>query len=467
MSAFSSVNPATGKTVQTFADITDQELDQLLNAATEAYLDWRRRPIAERSRVLHAAAEELRTNSTEYASFITLEMGKLAAEAEAEVGLTAAILEYYAERAESFLAPKELPESPGAFVSSEPIGVILAIEPWNFPYYQIARIAGPQLAAGNVVILKHAESVPQCALAFARALERAGAPASVYSNVFATIEQTGKLIGDPRIAGVTVTGSERAGAAVAEAAGRSLKKVVMELGGSDPLIILDDADLDHAVESAVFGRMFNTGQSCVGSKRIIVVGRERGEQALSAFAGRLSKFKAGDPADPATTLGPICSERALTTLLGQIETARANGAKVVLGGSRIDRPGFFLEPTILTGIERSNPAYTTEFFGPVASFYIVDSDEEALRLANDTPFGLGASVFTADTARGREIAQRIESGMVFVNQPAWTAPELPFGGVKNSGFGRELSELGFGEFINQKMINVAAAGSAPWGPSPE
>jgi succinate-semialdehyde dehydrogenase/glutarate-semialdehyde dehydrogenase len=467
MSAFKTVNPATGETVQTFQGISDQELDQLLDGARSAYLDWRRRPVAERSQVLHAAAQELRANSAQYAAYITLEMGKLAGQAEAEVGLSAAILDYYAARAERFLAPKELPESPGAIVRPEPIGVILAIEPWNFPYYQIARIAGPQLAAGNVVILKHAESVPQCALAIARALEKAGAPAGVYSNAFATIEQAGRLIEDPRVAGVTVTGSERAGAAVAEAAGRSLKKVVMELGGSDPLIILGDADLDHAVESAVFGRMFNTGQSCVGSKRIIVVGQERGEQAMAAFAGQLSAFKAGDPTDPATTLGPLSSERALTTLLGQIEAARSAGAKVVLGGSKIDRPGFYLEPTILTGIDESNPAYTTEFFGPVASFYIVDSDDEAVRLANDTPFGLGASVFTADTARGRAIARQIESGMVFINQPAWTGPEIPFGGVKHSGFGRELSELGFGEFVNQKMINVAAPGSAPWGPSPE
>ena len=298
MSAFKTVNPATGETVQTFKDISDQELDQLLDDARDAYLDWRRRPVAERSAVLHAAAEEMRANSAEYAAYVTLEMGKLAGQAEAEVGLSAAVLDYYAARTERFLAPKGLLESPGATVRPEPIGVILAIEPWNFPYYQIARIAGPQLAAGNAVILKHAESVPQCALAFARALEKAGAPAGVYSNVFATIEQAGRLIEDPRIAGVTVTGSERAGAAVAEAAGRSLKKVVMELGGSDPLIILGDADLDHAVESAVFGRMFNTGQSCVGSKRIIVVGQERGEQAMTAFAGQLSTFKAGDPADP-------------------------------------------------------------------------------------------------------------------------------------------------------------------------
>jgi succinate-semialdehyde dehydrogenase / glutarate-semialdehyde dehydrogenase len=464
---YRTVNPATGETVATFADISDVELDDALATARSCFLDdWRHRTVADRARVVKEAAAELRDNAAEYARLITTEMGKLIGTAEAEVGLSAAILDYYADRAGEFLAPRELPESPGAVVETEPVGVILAIEPWNFPYYQLARVAGPQLMAGNVVIVKHAENVPQCALAFAGLFEKAGAPAGAYSNVFASIDQVGRAIEDPRVAGVTVTGSERAGAAVAERAGRSLKKAVMELGGSDPLIVLPDADLGQAVAGALFGRMFNTGQSCVSSKRIIVVGRERGEAFLGEFSAGLAALVPGDPADPETTLGPLSSERALNLLLDQLRAARDGGAEVILGGGRIDRPGYYLEPTILAGITAANPAAVVEFFGPVASFYVVDTEDEAIELANATPFGLGASVFTGDIARGREIAGRIESGMVFINQPAWTAPEIPFGGVKNSGFGRELSELGFGEFVNRKLVNVAPVGAAPWGPVP-
>jgi succinate-semialdehyde dehydrogenase/glutarate-semialdehyde dehydrogenase len=464
---YSTINPSSGELLRTFDTLSDSELDHHLERAHVAFADWRRRSVEERATILKAAAADLRANATEYAECVTLEMGKLIGTAEAEVSLSAAILDYYADRAETLMAPTELPESPGAMLLTEPVGVVFGIEPWNFPYYQVARVAGPQLAAGNVLVIKHAENVPQCALAFARALERAGAPEGVYTNVFVTHEQAARVIADERVAGVTVTGSERAGAAVAEQAGRNLKKVVMELGGSDPLLILEDADLENAVQSAVFGRMFNTGQSCVGSKRIIVVGEARGAAVLAAFTEQMAALEAGDPMDAATTLGPVSSERALELLLEQIELAEKDGAQVVVGGARIDRPGFYLEPTVLTGIDESNSAYRTEFFGPVASFYVVDSEDDAIRLANDTPFGLGASVFTVDTARGRRVATEIASGMVFVNQPAWTAPELPFGGIKRSGFGRELAALGFGEFVNRKLVNVAAAGSGPWGPSPE
>jgi succinate-semialdehyde dehydrogenase/glutarate-semialdehyde dehydrogenase len=464
---YSSINPATGETVRTFDEISDADLDEALHTARSCYQnDWRHRSIADRARIVKAAAAELRANAGEYAQCITAEMGKLIGTAQAEVGLSAAILDYYADHAETFLAPKELPESPGAVVETEPIGVILGIEPWNFPYYQIARVAGPQLMAGNVLIIKHAESVPQCALAYAGLFEKAGAPVGAYTNVFASIDQVGRVIEDPRIAGVTVTGSERAGSAVAERAGRSRKKVVMELGGSDPLIVLEDANLQQAAAGALFGRMFNTGQSCVSSKRLIVVGKQRGETFLRAFSEGLGSLQAGDPADPETTLGPLSSQRALDLLLDQIRIAKDGGGSVILGGNKIDRPGHYLEPTILTGIDEKNPAFAQEFFGPVASCYVVDTEDEAIALANATPFGLGASVFTADIDRGRRVAKQIESGMVFINQPAWTAPELPFGGVKNSGFGRELSESGFGEFVNRKLVNAAPAGAPPWGPAP-
>jgi succinate-semialdehyde dehydrogenase / glutarate-semialdehyde dehydrogenase len=464
---YRTINPATGETVRTFGDISDADLDNAVEVAQSCYAgDWRHRAVADRARIVKAAAAALRANAAEYAQYVTAEMGKLIGTSEAEVGLSAAILDYYADHAESFLAPQELPESPGAVIETEPIGVILGIEPWNFPYYQLARVAGPQLMAGNVLIIKHAENVPQCALAFARLFAEAGAPAGVYTNVFASIDQTGRLIEDPRIAGVTVTGSERAGSAVAERAGRSLKKAVMELGGSDPLIVLEDADLPHALAGALFGRMFNTGQSCVSSKRIIVVGQERGETFLRGFSEGLASLQAGDPADPETTLGPLSSEKALDLLLEQIRVAKDGGAEVVLGGERIDRPGYYLQPTILTGINEKNPASVLEFFGPVASLYVVDTEDEAVDVANATPFGLGASVFTGDVEAGRRVARQIESGMVYINQPAWTAPEIPFGGIKNSGFGRELAELGFGEFVNRKLVNAAPAGSPPWGPVP-
>ena len=465
---YSTINPSTGEDLFTVNTLSDNELDQKLHEAHASWRnDWRSRPVRERAQILGDAASELRSNITEYATYVTLEMGKLIGEAEAEVGLAAAILDYYADRAEAFMSARELTESPGATVVTEPIGVIFGIEPSNFPYYQIARVAGPQLAAGNALMIKHAENVPQCALAFARIMERAGVPAGVYTNLFITHGQAARVIADTRIAAITITGSERAGAAVAEQAGRNLKKVVMELGGSDPLIILEDADIDHAVQGSMFGRMLNTGQCCVGSKRLIVVGEERADAVLSAFSGQMAGLQAGDPMDPATTLGPVSSQRALDRLLGQIDAAKRDGARVIVGGRRIERPGFYLEPTVLAEIDATNAAYTTEFFGPVASFYVVNTEAEAITLANDTPFGLGASVFTADTRRGRRVAAQISSGMVFINQPAWTAAELPFGGVKRSGFGRELSELGFSELVNRKLVNVAAAGSPVWGPFPE
>jgi succinate-semialdehyde dehydrogenase/glutarate-semialdehyde dehydrogenase len=462
---YQTINPANGTTVKSYEEISDADLENVLATAQACYQNvWSRRSIAERASVVSGVAARLRQNTEEYARYITADMGKLVGEARAEVGLAADILDYYANRAEQFLAPKPIPESLGAVVEARPIGVILGIEPWNFPYYQIARVAGPQLMVGNVLILKHAENVPQCALAFARLFDEAGAPAGVYSNIFASIEQIGRVIDDPRIRGVTVTGSERAGAAVAERAGRNLKKSVMELGGSDPLIVLEDAPLEATLDSALFGRMFNAGQCCVASKRIIVVGKERGEAFIEGFAKRMKSLKVGDPDDPDTTLGPLSSERALNLLLEQISAAKRDGARVVFGGGRIDRPGFYLQPTILTDITKDNAIYRQELFGPVASLYVVDSEEEAIALANDTPFGLGGSVFTADIERGKRVAEQVDSGMVFVNQPVWTAAEIPFGGVKNSGFGRELSELGFGEFVNHKLINVAPAGSPPWGP---
>lgn len=459
---YQTISPATGEVVRTFPDISDGELNAAIGRAHSVYeTDWRHRSIAARARIIAAAAAMLREQAEEYASYLTLEMGKLIAEARAEVSLSADILDYYAERAERYLAPQPIAEAPGSMVETLPLGIVLGVEPWNFPYYQLARVAGPQLMVGNVVMIKHAGNVPQSALAFARLFQRVGAPAGAYTNIFASIEQIGRLIDDPRIRGVTVTGSERAGAAVAERAGRNLKKSVLELGGSDPFIVLEDAPLEPTLDNAVWGRMNNTGQSCVAAKRVIVIGKERGDVFLTGMAERMSALRPGDPSDPATTLGPVSSESAMNGLLRQISAAKAAGARIVIGGGRVDRPGFYVEATILADISRDNPVYTQELFGPVASFYVVDTEDEAVALANATPFGLGGSVFTGDLDRGRRVAARIDSGMVFVNHPTWTAPALPFGGIKNSGYGRELSDLGFGEFVNRRLLSVSPVGAPP------
>lgn len=454
--SFQTINPATGELVKEYPLQSDGEVFAALEKADRRYReDWRFRPIAERARIVGRAAEILREKRNEYVEYLTLEMGKVTRFGYFEVDLVADILDYYAEHGEEFLAERPLPGEPGAKLVTEPIGVVLAIEPWNFPYYQLARVAASQLVAGNVVLMKHAESVPQCALAFARLFEEAGAPEGVYTNLFCSVEQIAALIDDFRVRGVTLTGSERAGTAVGERAGRNLKKAVLELGGSDPAVILPGAPLDHAVEQVVMGRTYNSGQGCVNIKRVIVVGRERGEEMLAALKERFAAIKVGDPKDEDTLVGPLSSERALNGLLRQIADAKAAGARIVYGGHRIDRPGFYLEPTIITDVGEDNPLYQEEAFGPVLSFYVVDDEEEAIRLANATRYGLGSYVFDADVEHARQVAARLEAGMVYINSCFADSPSLPFGGVKNSGFGRELSELGIGEFLNRKLIRVA------------
>lgn len=456
--SFRTTNPATGEVVKEYPFQSDAEVFAALKTADERYRnDWRTRPVAERAAIVGRAASILRAKRDEYSRLLTLEMGKVVSQGYREIEVSADILAYYAKHAEAFLAPKALPEVTDATLVTEPIGVILGIEPWNFPYYQIARVAGPQIVAGNVLMLKQAENVPQCALAFARLFEEAGAPEGVYTNLFCSIDQISSLIDDFRVRGVTLTGSERAGAAVGERAGRNLKKVVLELGGSDPAIILEDAPLDSAAQQCAVGRMINTGEACVSTKRVIVVGKKRGEEMLQKLIQKYTALNVGDPADPATTIGPIVSERALEGLLAQIDGARAAGARIVLGGKRVDRPGYFLEPTIVTDIASDNPLFHQEAFGPVLSYYVVETEDDAIELANATKFGLGSAVFSADIERAKQVAERIESGMVFINSFARGGPEVPFGGVKNSGFGRELSELGIGEFVNRKLIRIAPA----------
>ena len=455
--AYQSTNPFDGKVFKSFDDITDTQLEDKLKAASHCYeATWRNTSFAERKTVLSKAAALMRERMQPLAELITLEMGKLIDQSVGEVKLSAAILDYYAEHAEAFLAPEKIITLKGeATVESSSIGVLFGVEPWNYPYYQIARFAAPNLMAGNVVMVKHASNVPQCALAFETLMKDAGAPAGAYTNLFVTKDQIASVIEDPRIRAVALTGSEAAGAVVAAQAGKQLKKSTMELGGSDAFIVLEDADLEKAVKHAVNGRMSNAGQACTASKRFIVV-EGLADQFLDKFKAALQTFVPGNPIDPTTNLGPLSSEEALEKLLAQVDKAVAKGAKALIGGKRIEgQTGAFMQPTILTNIDKHNPAYSEEFFGPVALFFKVADEKAAIALANDSPFGLGGSVFTQDIERAKRIARQIDTGMVFINSDLVSSPELPFGGVKNSGYGRELSSAGIQEFVNKKLIRVS------------
>ena len=386
----------------------------------------------------------------ELASPVTLEMGKLIAEARGEVALSADILDYYAKNAERFLATETLQPSSGeAEIVSTPFGALFGIQPRNFLYYQLARFAAPNLMAGNVVMVKYAGCVPQCAIAFEKLWLDAGAPAGAYTNLLISHDQVNQVIDDPRIKGIALTGGVDVARSVAARAGQHVKKTTMELGGNDAFMVLADADLDETVEWAVWAKMNNTGQCCVAAKRFIVV-EEIADAFLAKFQAALAALKPGDPMEKANTLAPLSAEAAFITLLDQIKRAIAKGAKVLLGGNRIDRPGSFMQPTIITNIKPGNPAYREEFFGPVALFFRVKNEDEAVALANDSDFGLGGLVFTKNVALGKQVASRIDTGMVFINHPTWTACDLPFGGIKNSGYGRELSSLGIQEFVNKK-----------------
>ena len=453
---YQSVSPVDGKILETFEELTDKQLDKALETAATCFETWKNRTFAERSAVAAKAAAIMRARVDEFARLVTLEMGKLIDEARGEVALSADIIDYYAKNAERFLAPQHLkPGSGEATVESVPFGVLFGVQPWNFPYYQLARFAAPNLMAGNVVMVKHAGCVPQCAIAFEKLWKEAGAPAGAYTNLLISYDQVNRVIDDPRIKGVALTGSVEAGKIVAGRAGQNLKKSTMELGGSDAFIVLEDADLDKTVKWAVWGKMNNTGQCCVAAKRFIVV-EELADRFLAKFQTALAALKPGDPMDKATTLGPLSTEAALIKLLDQVKRAVAKGATLVMGGERIDRPGAFMQPTILAGIRPDNPAFREEFFGPVALFFRVRNEDEAVVLANDSDFGLGGSVFTKDVARGKRVASRIDTGMMFVNHPTWTTPDLPFGGIKNSGYGRELSGMGIQEFVNKKLVRVAS-----------
>jgi succinate-semialdehyde dehydrogenase/glutarate-semialdehyde dehydrogenase len=453
---YQSFNPFDGKLIKAFDDISDLQFETKLATAQSCYETWRHKSYAERGIIINKAARLLHEQAEKFAHTMTLEMGKRISEARGEVEFSSRILAYYAKNAERFLAPVKLHPTVGeAHMESSPLGVIFGVEPWNFPYYQLARIAGPHLMAGNVLVVKHAGIVPQCAIAFEKLLLDAGAPAGLYTNLLISHEQSDRIVDDPRIKGVALTGSVAAGKSIAARAGSNVKVSSMELGGSDAFIVLEDADLEHTVKWAVWGRMYNAGQTCCAAKRFIVVDA-LADKFLAKFTAALEALKAGDPLDEKTTLGPLSSEAALVQLLKQVDGAVAKGAKLLMGGKRIDRPGSYMQPTILTDIKPDNPAFRDEFFGPVALFFRVKDEKAAIALANDSDFGLGGSVWTKDVARGKRVASQVETGMMFINNIDWSDPELPFGGIKNSGYGRELGDMGIQEFVNKKLVRVAS-----------
>ncbi len=458
--AYRTIDPMTGETIAEFPVMDDEALRGVITRSDTAYRSFRHLPLAERTEMLARAAELHLERIGELAALLTMEMGKPIAQARSEVELVASIYRYYAERAAVFLAdePLDIAGEGTALVSTEPIGPLLGVMPWNFPYYQVARFAAPNLALGNTIIVKHARNCPQSALAIERLLLDAGLPSGAYINAFASAGQVAEIIADPRIRGVSLTGSERAGSAVAEVAGRHLKKAVLELGGSDPFIVLADADLDAAVAAAVRGRVSNAGQACTASKRMIVVNAVYDEFSRR-FIEALTAIVPGDPTDPDTALGPLSSASAGEELDEIVREAVDKGATLHLAESA-GRSGAFYPPGVLSDVVPGMRAYREELFGPTAVLHRVANIDEAIELANDSPFGLGSSVFTRDERLADEIARRLEVGMVWINGSSRSAPDLPFGGVKASGVGRELARFGIDEFANKKLIRSPLASAA-------
>jgi succinate-semialdehyde dehydrogenase/glutarate-semialdehyde dehydrogenase len=464
MSEYSVTDPSTGIWLSSYPTISDDELETVLEAASVAHTGWSRKTRAhDRAALIARVADLHEERATELAAIIVREMGKPLDQARGEVEFSAAIYRYYAENGEAFLADERIelaggPETGVAFVRRSGIGVLLGIMPWNVPYYQVARLAGPNIVAGNTIVLKHAPQCPESSAAiaaiFAQAARELGTPAGVYNNVYATNEQCATIIADPRVQGVSVTGSERAGAAVAEIAGRYLKKVVLELGGSDPFILLSTNDLDAAVKDAVNARLDNNGQACNAAKRFIVA-NGLFDAFAEKFTSAITAVQPGDPMAEGTLLGPLSSTAATTRLVEQLDRAAEQGATVLARG---EVAGNFFPPAVLADVSSDMDAYHEEFFGPVAALYRVHSEEEAIRLANDTPFGLGSYVYTTDGEQALRVADAIDAGMVWINLVLSDSPELPFGGVKRSGSGRELGRFGITEFINTKLVRIAAHG---------
>jgi len=454
MSKYAVVNPATGETVREYPQISDEDLSAAMAAAEDAHRNWALKTgVSERAALVGRVAELHSERREALAAIAVREMGKPMEQALGEVDFCADIYSYYADNAEDFLADEPISLLAGegtALVRRTSVGPLLGIMPWNFPYYQVARFAGPNLAVGNTILLKPAHQCPESAEAMQMMFRDAGFPEGAYQTILASNDQIADVIADPRIRGVSLTGSERAGAAVAEIAGRNLKKVVLELGGSDPFILLGAEDLDEAVEAAVAGRLDNTGQSCNAAKRFIVAD-ELYDDFLEKFTAGMTAAEPGDPTSEDAEMGPLSSAAAAETLQDQLDRAVAQGAEIVAGGDRKDN---FFQSTVLVGVTPDNDAYHEEFFGPVASVFRAGSEEEAIELANDTPFGLGSYVFSDDPEQALRVADSLDTGMVFVNGVGADGAELPFGGVKRSGFGRELGRYGMEEFVNKKLIRV-------------
>ena len=450
------VNPANGTTIKIYEEMSPEEVTRAVEAAHTAFLSWRRTEFAERAGLMHAAAQVLREKTDEYAILMASEMGKPVTQGRAEVEKCAWVCDYYAESAESFLRP-ELVETDASksFVTFLPLGVVLAVMPWNFPLWQVFRFAAPALMAGNGGVLKHASNVPGCALAIEEVFRKAGFPADIFRTLLVGSSQVNAIIENPHVKAVTLTGSTPAGKAVARKSGEMLKKTVLELGGSDPYLILDDADLDTAVSTCVASRLLNSGQSCINAKRFLVVEPLK-DSFEKLFVERMRAQVVGDPLEEDTEVGPQARTDLRDELHEQVAQSIAKGARCLLGGEVPNGPGAYYPPTILTNVTRGMPAYDEELFGPVAAIIPVRDEAEAIEVANDSSFGLGAAVFTRDAARGERIAaEELDAGACFVNSSVKSDPRLPFGGIKESGYGRELSHYGMREFVNIKTVFVA------------
>jgi succinate-semialdehyde dehydrogenase / glutarate-semialdehyde dehydrogenase len=453
--AIASINPTNGETLAEFSAIDSQQIEEKLANAERGFQAYRRTSFAQRANWLTTAANLLEDQKAQLARIMTLEMGKLLRAAEDEIIKCAKGCRFYAENAERFLAQQEITtETARNYVRYEPIGPVLAIMPWNFPFWQVFRFAAPALMAGNVALLKHAANVPQCALAIEDVFRRAGFDEGVFQTLLIETGQTRGLIDDPRVKAVTLTGSERAGSEVASAAARQIKKSVLELGGSDPFVVMPSADFEATLKTAVAARIQNAGQSCIAAKRFIVAGKTY-ERFVSQFVTRMRALKVGDPLEPQTEIGPLATEAILQGVDEQVQKSIGAGAELLTGGKRIDRPGFFYEPTVLANIPRESPAYREEIFGPVACFFRAKDAADAIEIANDTSFGLGASAWTNDAAEKELFARELAAGMVFINSMVASDPRLPFGGAKRSGIGRELGAEGIREFVNIKTVSMA------------
>ena len=449
-------NPATGETVRRYEGHTEDEARRWIDEAHEAHRDWRATSFVHRAKVLRSAAEVLRSRAESYAELMATEMGKPIRGGRSEIEKCAWVCEFYAENAERFLAPRPIEtDAERSYVARRPLGVILAVMPWNFPFWQVFRFLAPALMAGNAGVLKHASNVPGCALAIEDVVRESGAPNGLFRTLLVGSASVEMILEHRRIAAATLTGSTPAGRAVAKKAGEQLKKTVLELGGSDPYLILDDADLDEAAETCAKSRLINSGQSCVAAKRFVVVDSVH-DDFVERFKTRLAARVMGDPMDDQTDLGPLARADLRDELHAQVRKSVDAGARLLLGGEPTEGPGAFYPPTLLVQVAPGMPAYDDELFGPVAAVIRVKDEAAAVEVANDSPFGLGAAVFTADRERGRRIAEtELESGCCFVNSLVKSDPRLPFGGIKDSGYGRELSDLGIREFVNQKTVFVA------------